>query len=71
MTLYGNKQRALLEQIAATLPPMARGEFLHFVSTQLTEAPTDKEVETAVRFALDRVTALPFLCCGQLTEHAP
>jgi hypothetical protein len=61
MILYNDKQRAVLEQIAATLPPIARPEFLHFVSTQVNEAPTDGKLEAAIRFALDRVTALPFL----------
>ena len=68
MTLYSNKQRALLEQVAATLPPIGRSEFLHFVSTQLGAAATDAEFEAAVRFALDRTAALPFLCCGAPPE---
>jgi hypothetical protein len=56
---------ALIEAVARTLPPIAKAEFWHCLSTQLNEAPSDAEVEAAIRFALDQVRALPFLCCGE------
>jgi hypothetical protein len=56
MILYSDQQRALLDQVAAALPPSVRSQFMQLVARQLTEAPTDT-VEAAVRYGLDRVSA--------------
>jgi hypothetical protein len=71
MTLYSNKQRALLDQIAQALPASVRNRFMQLVAAQLTGAPTDPAVEAAVRYELDRVSALTDMCCGHPPEQTP
>jgi hypothetical protein len=59
MTLYSNKQMAIIDQVAATLPVEVRSQFHAFVSNQLDDAPLDDAVEAAICAALRHVMALP------------
>jgi hypothetical protein len=48
-----DKQLALLQRAAASLPVEERDHFLHSVATHLTGAPTDEAVIAAIDAALD------------------